>query len=145
MYKFSVVLLFFPLNHATVRVILDTSTKLKWMCICSSKTNSHTQLSTQYFSPLEVIASIYLSNHESNNGFDGTKEVHPPKSLEKKFVGLAFSAHATCMYLPSLSTCLGSPLVSFLQTLQVLSTQPSSTYSPSTAFRNKLVGQYSVA
>jgi hypothetical protein len=62
----------------------------------------------------------------------------------KKFAGFGFSKHATCAYLPSLSTCLGSPLVSFLQILQVLSTHPSSTYSPSTVFVTNLVGQYSL-
>ena len=57
------------------------------------------------------------------------------KSLVKKFPDFDFSKHATCTYLPNLSTCLSSPLVSFLHTLHVLSTQPSSTYCPSTNFK----------
>jgi hypothetical protein len=74
----------------------------------------------------------------------GIVDFYLAKSLAKKFVGFGFSKHATCAYLPNLSTCLGSSLVSFLQILQVLSTQPSSTYSPSTAFKTILVSQYSV-
>lgn len=64
-------------------------------------------------------------------------ELYLEKSLEKKFVDLDFSKHATWTYLPRLSTCLGSPLVSFLQILQDLSTQPSSTYCPSTRISTK--------
>lgn len=59
-------------------------------------------------------------------------KIHLEKSLVKKFPGLDFCRQATCAYRPILSTCLASPLVSFLQTLHVLSTHPSSTYCPST-------------
>ena len=59
--------------------------------------------------------------------------LHIENNLVKKFPDLDFSRHATWAYLPNLSTCLASPLVSFLHTLHLLSTQPSSTYAPSTA------------
>ena len=128
--------IYFSINQASVRVLFEIPTKLdNGMCINAHQKPFHMNNTVHITVLIPWCYSIHhLSNHEPNNGSDGTKEVHLPKSLEKKFVGFEFSAHATCIYLPRLSTCLGSPLVSFLQTLQVLSTQPSSTYSPSTVF-----------
>jgi hypothetical protein len=121
-------------------IYLSTLKKLNYgMLWFSVYTISSGKLCTTKCWPFEARTLAIVSNHEWNNYI-----VHLAKILAKKFAGFGFSKHATWAYLPSLSTCLGSPLVSFLQILQVLSTQPSSTYCPSTEFEANLVGQYSV-